>query len=534
MARALKGAVMERSFGKSMALLHTWTGVLLGALLFTIFWMGTLSVFDREIDRWMMPDTRLTASAGAALSLDRAARTAVSIVPAGTVQWRLDLPTARVPVLRLSYPDQEGNTVVRHIDPVSYALIPDQGTKGGTGFIFPFHYSLHVEWQDIGEWIVGLAAMAMLVLLASGVIIHKKIFAQFFTFRPKMRLQRSDLDLHNLTGVLGLPFHFVIVLSGLIILIGVYFPKAHVGAYGSGAAAKAAYTAEARGIYKRPAADMPGALASLDAMAARATREWSGGQPYMLRVWHPGDINSYVELRRSYAHDITMNLDQIYFDAFSGAVLHRFEAAPVMSAQRFISGLHFIQFEHWTLRWLYFFAGLSGCVMITTGLLFWIEARGARHAKRGSKGARIVEGLTTGGVTGIVIATLAFFAANRLLPLEASFAGQARATQEMWAFYLAWIACFVHAWRRPRAAWREQCRLICALALACVMLNVATTGDHLLRTTASGMWAVAGMDAMLLVLALLSAWAARRLGSAATQGAVAGGRRVPVAPKPRP
>lgn len=529
---------MERRFGKSMALLHTWTGVLLGALLFAIFWMGTLSVFDREIDRWMMPDTRLAASAPQsvrpALSLDRAARTAASIVPTDAAQWRFDLPTARMPVLRLSYPDQEGNALVRHIDPANYAPIPDQGTKGGTGFIFPFHYSLHLKWLDLGEWLVGLAAMAMLVLLVSGVIIHKKIFAQFFTFRPKMRLQRSDLDLHNLTGVLGLPFHFVIALSGLIIFIGVYFPQAHVGAYGSGAAAKAAYTAEARGTYKRPTADTPGALASLDAMAARATREWGGGRPFLVRVWHPGDANAYVEMRRSYAHDITMNLDQIYFDAHSGAVLHRFEAAPVMSAQRFISGLHFIQFEHWTLRWLYFLAGLTGCMMIATGLIFWIEARRARHASQGIKGAGIVEGLTTGGVTGIVIATLAFFAANRLLPLEASFAGQARATLEMWAFYLAWIACFFHAWRRSRAAWREQCRLISALALACVMLNVVTTGDHLLRTAASGMWAVAGMDAMLLVLALLSAWAARRLGSAETRSAVAGARRVPVATEPRP
>lgn len=525
---------MERRFGKSTALLHTWAGVLLGALLFAIFWMGTLSVFDREIDRWMMPDTRLTLNAGAALSLDRAAQTAASIVPAGAGQWRLDLPTARMPVLRLSYPDHEGNTVVRHIDPVSYALIPDQGTKGGTGFIFPFHYSLHLKWLDLGYWLVGLAAMAMLVLLVSGVIIHKKIFAQFFMFRPKMRLQRSDLDLHNLTGVLGLPFHFVITLSGLIIFIGIYFPQAHVGAYGSGTEAKAAYTAEARGRYARPEAGMSGAITSLDAMAALAAYEWGGGRPYMLRVWHPGDANGYAEIRRAYAHDITMNLDQLYFDARSGALLHRFEAAPVMSAQRFIAGLHFIQFEHWTLRWLYFFAGLSGCVMIATGLVFWIEARRARHARQGIEGARVVEGLTTGGVTGIIIATLAFFIANRLLPLEASFVGQARAALEMWAFYLVWIACFAHAWRRPAAAWREQCWLICALALACVILNVVTTGDHLLRTTTSGMWAVAGMDAMLLVLALLSASAARRLGCTATQGVIAGARRVPVATESHP
>jgi uncharacterized iron-regulated membrane protein len=523
---------MQPTFAKSMTTLHTWAGVVLGSVLFAIFWMGTLSVFDREIDRWMMPGTRLAQSTHG-VSLDRMARAITSTVPADAVQWRIVLPTGRMPVARLSYRDGAGSFVVRDLDPATYALIPDQGTKAGTGFIFPFHFRLHLTWMNLGYWLVGLAGMAMLVLLVSGVVIHKKVFTAFFTFRPKKRLQRGSLDLHNLTGVIGLPFHFVITLSGLIIFIGIYFPQAHLGAYGSGKEAKAAYTAEAYGRYTRPQAGEPGALASLDAMVAHAEQEWSGGRPRSVRVWHPEDASSYVEVRRSYPQDITMNLDQIYFDASTGAVLHRFEAAPVMTVQRFISGLHFIQFEHWTLRWLYFLAGLSGCVMIATGFLFWIEARRVQHAKKGLAGVRVVEGLTVGSVTGIVIATLAFFVANRLLPLGASFAGQERAALEMWAFYLVWVACFFHAWLRPAAAWREQAWVICAMALSGVLLNAVTTGDHLIRTALSGMWAVAGMDAMLLALALLSAWAGRRLARKAMRKPVAGPRRVPAATEVR-
>ena len=50
---------MGDTLTKSMAALHTWAGVTIGALLFAIFWMGTLSVFSNEIDRWMLPDTRV-------------------------------------------------------------------------------------------------------------------------------------------------------------------------------------------------------------------------------------------------------------------------------------------------------------------------------------------------------------------------------------------------------------------------------------------------------------------------------------------
>jgi len=501
---------MERTFAKSMAWLHTWAGVVLGSLLFAIFWMGALSVFDREIDRWMMPKTRLASRPD--VSLDQLARAVHSAVPAQASYWRVDLPTDRVPVLRFSYRDSGGKVIARQLDPATYEFIPDQGTAAGTGFIFPFHYSLHLKWKDLGKWFVGLAAMTMLVLLVSGVVTHKKIFAQFFTFRPRKGLQRCSLDLHSLAGVIGLPFHFAVTLSGLIIFITFYFPQAHWGAYGSGKEAKAAYTTEAQGRFTRPKANTPGTLASLGAMASQAEREWAGGKPYFVRVWHPGDANSYVELRRSYARDITMNLDQIYFDAASGEVLHRFEAAAVMKVQRFVSGLHFIQFDHWTLRWLYFLAGLSGCLMIATGFLVWLEARRVQHAKKGLAGVRVVEGLTVGSVTGIIIATLAFFAGNRLLPPGTGFAGQERSALEIWTFYLVWVACFIHAWWRPAAAWREQAWTICVIALACVLLNSVTTGDHLIRTVPSRMWAVAGMDAMLLVLTLLAARVAIRLG----------------------
>jgi len=509
---------METTFRNSMAWLHTWAGVVIGSVLFAIFWMGTLSVFDREIDRWMMPMTRLAAPV-ASLSLDATVRPVAERLAAKAPQWGVLLPTERVPTLRLSWRDDKDRTVTRYLDPATGAVLPEAGSHAGTGFIFPFHYRLHLKWMDLGYWLVGLAAMAMLVLLVSGVVIHKKIFAEFFLFRPRKRLQRSSLDLHNLTGVIALPFHFVITLSGLIIFIGIYFPQAHVGAYGIGQEAKDQYRLEARGGYQREKTNTPGTLASLDAMVNHAEREWAGGRPRFVRVWHPGDANSYVEMRRSYARDITMNRDQVYFDASTGGMLYRFEAAPVMTVQRFISGLHFIQFEHWTLRWLYFLAGLSGCVMIATGFLFWLEARRVQHAKKGLTGVRVVEALAIGSVTGIVIATLAFFVANRLLPLGSSFAGEDRAALEMWVFYLIWLATFGHAaWRRAdpptqpaRRAWREQCMAIAVLALAAVLLNGVTTGDHLFKTLTRGYWPVAGMDMLLLLGTGVALWCSWRL-----------------------
>lgn len=490
---------------QSMSMLHTWVGVVLGGVLFAIFWMGTLSVFDREIDRWMMPHTRLGAAAP--VSLDAAARTAARLAP-DAPQWSVTLPSERVPTLVFRFPGRPDGSALSHVDPMTGTALEGPETFGGTGFIFPFHFSLHLRWLDLGLWLVGLCGMAMLVLVVSGVIIHRRIFRDFFAFRPSKALSRSALDLHTGMGVLALPFHFVMPLSGLIIFFALLFPGTWHAAFRSD---EDAFNREVFGGYERPKQSAPGTLGSLDAMAAEAERRWSGAEPFLVRVRNAGDAASYVEMRRSVADEVSMNRDAIYFDAQSGSVLARFESKPISRVQRFIAGIHFVQFDHWLLRWLYFAGGIAGCVMIATGFLFWLEARRAEHARRRWAGVRVVEALATGSVTGIILSTLSFFVANRLLPEAATFAGLARAKLEMAVFYAVWLVCFGHAAWRRRAAWGEQCALIAAAAVLTPLLNWLTTGDHPLRAIGRGAFGVAGMDLLLLAGAVVAFAASRRL-----------------------
>ncbi len=480
---------------QSMAVLHTWVGVVLGSVLFAIFWMGSLSVFDREIDRWMTPHTRLGSAPP--VSLDAAARTAARLAPEAA-QWSVNLPNERTPTLQFRFPGRADGTVLQHVDPATGVALEGPATLGGTGFIFPFHFTLHLRWLDLGLWLVGLCGMAMLVLVVSGVIIHRRIFRDFFMFRPGKALSRSSLDLHTGMGVLALPFHFIMPLSGLIIFFALFFPGTWHAAFRSD---EDRFNREVFGGYERPKANAPGTLGSLDTMAAEAERRWSGGRPFLVRVRNAGDAASYVEMRRSFADEVSMNRDAIYFDAQSGRVLQRFESKPISRVQRFIAGIHFVQFDHWLLRWLYFAGGLAGCVMIATGFLFWLESRRAAHARNGWAGVRWVEALATGSVTGIILSTLAFFIANRLLPEASTFAGLERAKLEMLVFYAVWLASFAHAALRRRAAWGEQCALIAGAALLTPGLNWLTTGDQPLRAIERGAFGVAGMDLLLLAVA---------------------------------
>lgn len=205
---------------QKLSWLHTWGGLIFGWLLFAIFLTGTLAVFDKEIDEWMRPEI----PAHNVSQLDAAQR-ALAYLQAkhpDASAWNIGLPTERSPGLTVSAGEQRRGGG-EALDPRTGEKIDPRETAGG-GFFFRFHFTLNLP-RTLGIWTVGLAAVVMLVALVSGIVIHKKFFKEFFTFRPN-KGQRSWLDAHNASGVLLLPFHLMITYTGLVIFYLIYMPAA--------------------------------------------------------------------------------------------------------------------------------------------------------------------------------------------------------------------------------------------------------------------------------------------------------------------
>lgn len=527
---------MKQGFRARMGEMHTWVGLALGVLLFAIFWTGTLSVFDKEIDRWMMPATRLAPLTEQTLSIDHDIRPVLERDAAQAPAWTIILPGERTPFLAISYGSEQARKSTRRLfDPRDMRELPPALTSGASGFLYPFHHNLTIRQSGIGAWIVGIASVGMLCLLVSGIAAHRKILAEFFTFRPKRAFNRSSLDLHNLTGVLVLPFYILITLSGLIVAFEIYFPKAYEALYapageaqqpggkparGSRETPERAFLREAMGQVRLPKGGRPGDTASLDAMLADAERDWGKGSVYLVRVNNPKDAAGNVVLRRHSLDSVTKDINNFRFAAVDGQKMGNFEASPMVNAWNFIAGMHYLQFSHWTLRWLYFLGGLAGCVMIATGLFFWSSSRRKQHLANGRAGVPLVDTLNIAGVGGLIAATLAYFIANQALPRQPDIVGCEREQAEIMIFYATWLLALAHAAIRcfgdrlagHRRAWREISLLIAVLALTAVVLNGMRTGDHLLHTLATSNWPVAAMDGLLLLGGLLALFASRRLG----------------------
>lgn len=54
--RQQKDKTKVKGYRLLMSDVHTWFGLLLGWLLFTIFLMGTVSYFNHELTAWMQPE----------------------------------------------------------------------------------------------------------------------------------------------------------------------------------------------------------------------------------------------------------------------------------------------------------------------------------------------------------------------------------------------------------------------------------------------------------------------------------------------
>jgi uncharacterized iron-regulated membrane protein len=544
---------MFNNFRLSMTWVHTWFGLALGFVLMVCFFFGSLSVFDREIDRWALPDTRFEPQPMP--SFDKLLLSVMKQVQPDEAEYASQMPllhdaskgpmtprsglvpdeywaytTHRDPVLLVGaafnppHPkDPDGHNHIHGratVDPRTGEFLKDGALQIGSEFFYPMHYSLHLKWKDIGIWIVGLAGLIMLVALVTGVIMHRKIFREFFTFRPWKQIQRSTLDLHNLTGVVALPFHFFFAFTGLLIFASLYYLPLGETLLKPLHEQHEVIEAQHTGLpYKRAGVAAP--IASVDAMVAEAKRRWAAsdmaGEVGFLQIHHVGDANSYVSIYRAGSDRVALVGEAIHFKASTGEVLHEEPPRTVVSEiNEFLTGLHLQHFEHWLLRWLYVFGGLTGAACIATGFVFFVEKRKKQHARQNRQGSRVVDALAATTITGMVIAAVAMLVANRLLPADLVGKGEWEKT----IFWTAWLLSMTHAFLRSapvaqariNPAWREQCWMIAVLSVAAVLLNWITTGDNLIKTVfLDTYWPVAGVDLSLLAAAGLAIVAARKL-----------------------
>ncbi|CAB3853387.1 MAG: peptidase [Achromobacter mucicolens] len=499
----------EEGLRQSMSWLHTWAGLIFGWVLFAMFLTGSLAFFRPEITRWMQPEIQVQP-APAVQAVATAQRYLAENAP-DAKRWFITPPSDREPLIQLLYqtpkpkPGERGFVRVKLDAATGQAVTPRQ-TRGGD-FFYRFHFELETAFPW-GRWLASIAGMFMLVAIISGIITHKKIFADFFTFRPGKGGQRAWMDGHNVLSVLGLPFHLMITFSGLVLFMVMLMPAGIQAVYDN----PRDYTNEVFKAFKvTPPLNQPAPLVPIAPLVAQAEQQWQG-RVGRVTVNNPNDAGATITISRHVGDGVSYGLMAPFmrFDGVTGA-LQESEAGRSATALTagVITGLHLGLFAEPVLRWLYFIVSLAGTAMVATGLVLWIAKRRQKARPGDAREAfslRLVDGLNAGTIAGVVFGVASVFLANRLLPADMP----GRQVWEVRAFFIAWGLSLVYAFLFQRRKWQDLLA-VAAAALALVpVVNALTTHRHLGVSLPQGDWVMAGFDLTCLASALFFAWMARK------------------------
>ncbi|MCT9809978.1 PepSY domain-containing protein [Acidovorax sp. Be4] len=521
----------QGGFRQAQAWLHTWCGLWFSWLLFAVFLTGTLAVFEEPITHWMTPEHHAEEAAEAAAQAGPSAPLAQRLAwgaaymakhhpDAGMWElWPADAQGAGT--LRAYWFDSQRQYASADLDTTTGEPLaagretPARQTEGGHHFV-DFHYELHAG--QVGLWIVGIAALAMLVALVSGVITHRRIFKDFFTFRPR-KGQRSWLDAHNAVAVLTLPFQFMIAYTGIVISGLTFMPAGVVAQFGAGSAGAAAFQAALNEPGKPQPSGRSMAVPDLAPFALRGQQLM--GQPVRaVVVDHPGDAAARIGVYgwnddASAQQRLSPTSGMAMFSAATGEVLQvrmpgGVDGGKASLAQSVMGGLHMAKFGGLAMKWLYFLCGLAGSAMMATGAMLFIVKRRPRHlGEFGAATARVyglIEAANVAAIAGLGLACIGYLWGNRLVPLGIAH----RDDWELAVFFGVWGLALVHALARPPAcAWKEQLALLAALCLLLPLLNGLTTGDHWLAQLLRGDWESLGVELFVVATGCAAAWGLR-------------------------
>jgi len=508
-----------------MAWLHTWAGLTLGWLLYFIFLTGTIGYVSEEVDRWMRPEAPLVRALPAATEIADRSETYLRANAGGAGQWIVQFPGDRyrnelIVGQRGPSPNGRGlgELIWQTLDSETGAPVTYESRETGGGYtLYWLHFTLHYVSRDTGTLIVGAAAMFMLVAILSGIVTHRRIFTDLFFFRPG-KGQRTWLDAHNVFGVTALPFHLMIIWSGLIIFLFTYMPLGMSTLYTEPGArarfARDAFTSAAPPLDPAITRFGTGAVAplvSLRSFITEAEEHWGEGGVASLEVSGVGRDNALVTVRaRRYASVVARDTPMLRFKGATGELLPP-TPGPVFTApgkfHSFMLALHEANFARPWLRVLFLCAGLSGTALIATGLFVWSSKRKARLAEGSALPAHLatIDAMNAGTIIGLPIAVAAYFWANRLLPVQM----EARSAWEMNSLFIVWGLMFLYAFLRPRArAWLEMQVLAAVVYIATPVMNALTTDRHIGVTIPAGDWVLAGFDMAMVVVGLSFAGAA--------------------------
>jgi uncharacterized iron-regulated membrane protein len=457
---------MKSSTLRTFIAVHTWVGLAAGFCLFIAFYAGAVTMFHAELHAWQTPIAPTgTATAGPPQTQPQTQALIDAVLaahPDVAKAFAVSLPSEHEPQLVLTAGERrfrfDAAGKVEEFEESSHLL----------DFIYKLHYTagLPTSW---GLYTLGAVCVLYGLALVSGVVIYAPtFFKDLFALRIGKNLKRMWQDAHNAIGILSLPFHIMYAWSSAVLALGLILlaPFQYLVFDGKllalvGADINAAAPPKAAGV---SAPLLP--VARVLAGAARAAPEMEVNR---LVYRAAGAANAQVQVFGRARGDTVSHNAVVVLNASSGDVLRVVTPQNYSPGTRFLrslQALHFGNFGHAAVQWMYFILGLAGAFLFYSGNLLWIEARRKRLSVAQPRSGRLMAQATLGVCLGCVAGVSAMFVINKLAPAAP---GQLPLWESRGYYAVFWLAV-VWAFARPPARAAHELLTLCAVLTAAIPL----------------------------------------------------------------
>jgi len=485
--------------------LHSWVGITCGLFIYVVSLSGVFALFGDELSSWedeslriVLPEEPYPADA----LIERLL--AATAEDGEIISLSLALPTAAQPVYEgsLLLRRHEDGAFVHHEQrwhPATGNELPEH-RHGLVLWIVDFHRNLMLP-RTLGRALVGLSGVLLLVLLFSGIITHRKLIREAFTWRLDRSVRLKWQDSHKALGLWGLPFNLMIAFTGawlglIILLLPLAAAVAFKGDAGAVIAAVSAPPPEPSGV--------SAPMTSIDA-ARRAVAQRVGIAPDSVDIQLWGDSQAVYGFHYR-PNDMLVSHAKVDVGATTGRIVTLTRAGRPGLTHRIppaITTLHYADFGGLWMKGLYTLLGLFLCVVTATGMMMWLERR--LHGNEGRRPAwqyRLLGRSVAGICCGMALTTFAVFHADKIVAVTP----EERLGMIGTVYFAVWSAALLYALLRANVY--RTCKEVLVAALI-PLTNALAGGHHLIQLLGEGHLYAGGTDlaAMASGLALLAiAW----------------------------
>lgn len=376
---------------KRLLLIHGWSGIVLGLLLYTVVLTGAVAVFAEEIGGWSVSGA--PNKKGITQPIDSIIRDLARTVPD---EFKDDVGVYAIEDGSLSvYFHTHGTTDAGELKDKGVRFLVDGANgsvlsrfEGWSDEVFgkeqksalrKFLVDLHVQLYLPSFWgllLTGTLGLSMMVAAVSGLIMHRHIIKDIFVAPRPGNLLLLARDRHILSGTWGLPFAFLLAFTGsfLSFAFSVGIPIVSKSAFGGDQMLVNEILNGAPPVEDKT----PATLTNLDAAIGHGMKA-NGATPVYLEVSHFGRADAGIGIYFE-APDGDLSYQQYTYNGVSGhfdGIKPGLGTQPSAGAAAYtiLSALHYGNFGGLFSKIAWFSLGIASCYVIISGLRLWFQRR---------------------------------------------------------------------------------------------------------------------------------------------------------------